>query len=108
MTEDWLAERLAGSPEPLRSGLESAIAGLDSSADLSAELMAAACRVLDDIRDRLEERDAAFDLLVADGLLTLACEAAGVSDPENLAERCRAMGPGGELGQMAERWAGRK
>ena len=40
-------------------------------------------------------------------LLTLACEAAAVTDPETLADRCRIMGPGGKLGSVASRWVGR-
>lgn len=104
MSRDWLQERLRNSPPPLRERLESHVATLDGEADLSDALVAAACDLLDSIRDRLDKREAAFDLLAADGLLTLACEAAAFSDPEGVAERCRGMGPDGELGRLAERW----
>lgn len=102
----WLEERLSETPEPLRARLESTIAELDPDVELGLELLRAAGRLLEGIRDHVEEREAAIDLLVADGLLTLACEAAAYSDPERLAESCRAMGPDGELGLLAGRWAG--
>jgi hypothetical protein len=104
---DWLERRLADTPSPLREGLEEAIAGLDPEAELSEALLAAATHTLQRIRDRFEYRDAAFDLLVADGLLTLACDAAAFSDPGTVEERCKAMGPSGELGRLAQTWAGR-
>ncbi len=103
----WLEERLAESPELLRSGVRSAIENLRPDGDLAEALLEAACRTLDAVRGRLEDREAAFELLVADGLLTLACEAAAKSDADALAERCRAMGPGGRLGRLAGDWAGR-
>jgi len=108
MAADWLRKRLRDSPPPLRERLDSHVARLDSEADLSGALVAAACDLLDRIRDRLDQREAAFDLLAADGLLTLACEAAAFSDAEALAERCRGMGPDGEIGRLAERWVRRK
>jgi hypothetical protein len=108
MSRDWLRKRLQDSPPPLRERLESHVAQLDGEADLSEALVVAACDLLDSIRDRLDQREAAFDLLAADGLLTLACEAAAYSDPETLAERCRGMGPDGELGRLAERWVRRE
>jgi hypothetical protein len=91
----------------LRERLERRIAGLDAENDLAAALVAAACEVLESVRGRIDRREAAFDLLAADGLLTLACEAAAYADAEGLAERCREMGPGGELGCASERWLGR-
>lgn len=106
-TGDWLRLRVVESPAPLRERLEEAVANLDPKVDLPDALMAAASALLEGARDRLKSRDAAFDLLAADGLLTLACEAAAFSDPGALAERCRAMGPGGELGRVAGRWVGR-
>jgi len=105
--EDWLRLRLAESPTPLRERLEGPIAKLTPDVDLPDALMAAACELLERARDRLDSRESAFDLLAADGLLTLACEAAAFSNPETLAEHCRAMGPGGELGRVADRWMGR-
>ncbi len=108
MTEaDWLGRRLADTPSPLREGLEKAIADLDPDVELSQALLAAARATLERIRNRLEHRDAAFDLLVSDGLLTLACDAAAFSDPATVEARCRDMGPGGDLGRLAERWARR-
>lgn len=104
---EWLSARLSETPEPLRERLETAIGEIDPDADLTRELLAAATRRLDALRDRLHDRTAAFELLVADGLLTLACEAAAFADPAEVAERCRAMGPGGGLGRVAERWLGR-
>lgn len=104
---DWLRSRLGNTPAPLREGLERAIAGLDPEMDLSEALLAAARGTLDGVRDRLGHRDAAFDLLVADALLTLACDAAAFSDPDTVAESCRAMGPGGALGRLAADWEGR-
>jgi hypothetical protein len=107
MDAGWLQERIAESPPPLQERLRDAVAGIDPTADLPDALLAVARELLDSVRGRLERRAAALDLLVADGLLTLACEAAASSEREALAERCRAMGPGGELGRIAERWAGR-
>lgn len=105
--EDWLKDRLAESPEPLRRHLEERVADLETGPALSDALVTAACDVLEGVRVRVERREAAFDLLVADGLLTLACEAAAYADPEGLAERCREMGPSGALGRVSERWVGR-
>ena len=104
---DWLRTRLSETPAPLRERLESAIEEIDPGADLTSELLAAATRRLDALRDKLHDRASAFELLVADGLLTLACEAAAFTDPAAVGERCRSMGPGGELGRVAERWLGR-
>lgn len=107
MRADWLQVRIGESPQPLQERLRDVVAGIDPGADLPDALLAAARDLLDSVRSGVEHRDVALDLLVADGLLTLACEAAAYSDPEVLAERCRAMGPSGELGRVAERWAGR-
>ncbi|UCF21054.1 MAG: hypothetical protein JSU87_06615 [Gemmatimonadota bacterium] len=104
---DWLEERLAKSPEPLRERLEAVVGRLDPNQELYQALLGAATELLDGVRGRLELRDSAFDLLVADGLLTLACEAVAFSDPDHLVEGCRAMGPDGELGRIAGRWARR-
>ncbi len=104
---DWLHSRLADSPAPLRRGLEDQIGRLEPGVNLAGELLLAACRLLDGVRGRLDRREAAFDLLVADGLLTLACEASARCDAATVEEACRAMGPGGELGRLAERWLGR-
>lgn len=104
---DWLERRLSESPEPLRGRLHSAVGELEPGADLSEALLNAACQILYTVRGRLEDREAAFELLVADGLLTLACEAAAISEPAALAQRCQAMGPGGRLGRLAGDWAGR-
>jgi hypothetical protein len=107
MDAAWLQDRIAESPLPLQERLREAVATIDPGAELCDELLAAARELLESVRGCLERRDAALDLLAADGLLTLACEAAASTYPEALAERCRAMGPGGELGRIAERWAGR-
>lgn len=107
MGSAWLQAKIAESPPPLQERLREAVAGIDPAADLPGALLAAARDLLEDVRDRLESRDAALDLLAADGLLTLACELTAASDPETLEECCRAMGPSGELGRIAERWAGR-
>ncbi len=107
MSEEWLRRRLAESPAPLRERLERRIRGLEVGAgDLPAALVSAAVEILESLRDSIEDREAAFELLTADGLLTLACEAAAYADPEHLPERCRDMGPSGELGRVAERWVG--
>jgi hypothetical protein len=106
MDSAWLQVKIGESPAPLQERLRKAVAGLDPAADLPDALLAAARDLLDGVRARLERRDAALDLLAADALLTLACEAAASADPDGLAERCRAMGPSGELGRIAERWAG--
>ncbi len=107
MDAGWLQERIDQSPLPLQARLREAVSAIDPAADLPKALLAAARDLLDGVRDRVEHRDAALDLLAADGLLTLACEAVASLDEEALAERCRAMGPSGELGRIAERWAGR-
>ncbi len=107
MTDEWLERRVVASPPPLRERLESAIAKLDARRQLSDALLDVACQVLEDVRVGLDRREAAFGLLLADGLLTLACEASAYDDPETVAKRCREMGPDGALGRMAERWAGR-
>lgn len=104
---DWLSERLAETPAELRRHLELAIDSIDGDLDIVTELMEAAVRLLESVRGRAGAREAAYDLLAADGLLTLACEAAAISDPDNVAERCRAMGPSGVLGELAARWAER-
>jgi VIT1/CCC1 family predicted Fe2+/Mn2+ transporter len=104
----WLQERIDGSPALLRSRLAEVVAGLGEKGDLAGALLAAAGAELEGVRGRLDEREAAFDLLVADALLTLACEAAAFSDPATVEERCRAMGPDGALGKLAESWAGRR
>jgi len=105
---DWLGKRLRDSPLPLRERLVARVERLDDEADLQGALVATACELLNDIRDRLDQRAVAFDLLAVDGLLTLACEAAAMADPEALAERCREMGPDGELGLLARRWMRRE
>jgi hypothetical protein len=106
--QEWLRRRLAESPGPLRERLERWIRDVDAEpGDLPGALVSAACEILESVRDSIETREAAFDLLTADGLLTLACEAAAYADPEGLAERCRDLGPSGELGRVAERWVGR-
>ena len=107
MDSAWLQAKISESPLPLQQRLRDAVAGIDPAADLPGELLAAARDLLDSLRGYMERRASALDLLVADGLLTLACEAAALSDPEALAERCRDMGPSGELGRVALRWAGR-
>ena len=107
MIPNWLSKRLKDSPTPLRERLEEIVGGLDPGADFAAALLEAACTLLEQVRARLEHREAALDLLVADGLLTLACEAAAFAEPDTLVERCQAMGPDGELGRVAARWAGR-
>ncbi len=107
MAADWLEARIAESPAPLRERLQAVVAGIDPAADRYEALLLAARTLLDAVRSRVEQREAALDLLVADGLLTLACEAAAYAEPAALAKRCRAMGPSGELGRVAERWAGR-
>jgi len=104
MAEEWLRRRVEASPAPLRERLESPIANLDPDLDLPDALLKAACDLLESARLRLESRESAYDLLAADGLLTLACESAAFSDPEMIAERCRDMGPGGRLGSVAARW----
>lgn len=106
MGENWLQHRLAESPAPLRQRLEPPLVQLAARDDLSGALLAAAIEMLEAVRDGLTSRDAAFDLLAADALLTLACEAAAYSNPETVAGRCRDMGPGGELGRLAENWVG--
>lgn len=103
---DWLGQVLSDTPDPLRAQLEAMVVDLPRDGDLPAALLAMACDVLDSVRERLDEREAAYDLLLADGLLTLACDAAARANPDSLVERCEAMGPGGALGRMAERWAG--
>jgi hypothetical protein len=104
MAKDWLRSRLEASPAPLRERLESPIANLDTDLDLSEALLEGACELLDRARQRLDLRESAYDLLAADGLLTLACEAAAISQPEKIADRCRDMGPSGRLGNVAARW----
>lgn len=103
---EWLGRVLADTPDPLRGRLAAMIDELPREGDVPGALLAMACQVLESVRDRLDDREAAYDLLLADALLTLACEAAAHSDPASLVERCAAMGPGGELGRLAERWAG--
>lgn len=102
----WLSDRISDTPEPLRERLQEAIGELDPEAELTGELLGAATRRLESVQNRLHHREAAFVLLVADGLLTLACEAAAFAHPARVGELCREMGPGGELGRLAERWLG--
>lgn len=102
----WLDERIADTPEPLRGKLQAAVSELEPEGELTRELLRAATRRLESVRSALHQREAAFDLLVADGLLTLACEAAAFGHPERVGELCREMGPGGELGRLADRWLG--
>ncbi len=107
MAPEWLLSRVAESPAPLRGALRAAVEALGPGPGLPEELLDSACQMLEDVRSRLDEREAAFDLLVADGLLTLACEAAALADPDGLADRCQAMGPSGALGRLAESWVER-
>lgn len=100
----WLSERISDTPKPLREKLEAVISELEPEGELTRELLRAATRRLESVQNRLHHREAAFDLLVADGLLTLACEAAAFGYPERVGDLCREMGPGGELGRLAERW----
>lgn len=104
-TDAWLKARLADSPPDLRQRLSDVIDALEVESDVAGALLEVGCRALASVRGRLDRRQAAYDLLLADGLLTLACEAAARDDPEHLAERCRAMGPSGRLGSFAAGWA---
>lgn len=104
--DDWLGRVLGDTPEPLKGRLLAMTGDLPRDENLAGALLSMAREALESVRHRLGERDAAYDLLLADGLLTLACEAVAHSDPTSLVERCEAMGPGGELGRLAERWAG--
>ena len=76
---DWLAERRPEAPEALaRRVVESVSEGSAGSADVGADVLLSAARV--QLRETLVRpgrvREAAFHLLVADALVTYACEAA--------------------------------
>ncbi len=105
---ECLETRVRAAPEPLRSGLASAIERLDDGPDLAERLVDLAIERIEEVRERLDHRDGAFDLLVADGLLTLACEVAALSRPTEVADRCRLMGPAGRLGELARTWAAKR
>lgn len=100
----WLHERLAESPTRLGRQLGEIVGSIPPDAELAEALLEASCERLDAVRTRLGHRESAFELLLADGLLTLACEAAARSGSEDLADRCRRMGPGGRLGRLAASW----
>ena len=73
----WLAGRTPPPPEAL------GLAAPEGTGDGAADLAAAGMDTLDRALAGTGERGGAYDLLVADALLTYACErAAGAPDPE--------------------------
>jgi hypothetical protein len=99
MTPDrvWLEARLEDAPPALRDAVLRAWEAASGGEGVTARCVEAACALLADERVALE-RGRAFDLLAADALVTLACEAAAETAPDRLAEIARALGPAGRLG----------
>ena len=83
--ERWIAERRPAPPEELATAIGEALAREDVGTGSIAEALASAARAqLDGARARTGRvRASAFSLLLADGLLTYACEAAlDTADPD--------------------------
>jgi len=76
----WLAEREPAPPEELRRRLVSAVAERGSSGETLG--VAAMAQLHETLTRPGRDREAAFHLLVADALLTYACEAA--TDKEDM------------------------
>ena len=76
--EDWVESRLGDAPEELRRAVVDAVNGQRSMVNGAPpdpqDLMAAAERVLAAIDPARTDRQAAFQLLAADALVTMACE----------------------------------
>lgn len=76
-TRDWLAGRTPPPPDALPLPVP------DGAGDPTVRLTEAGVQALERALAGTGERAGAFDLLVADGLLTYACErAASAADPE--------------------------
>lgn len=91
--EAWLAARLQGVPESLRSRIQEAIAAhaapLQAPApgvELASLLADAGARLLERAEAMPPSREAALALLAADALMTYACEALAEQAPERLGE----------------------
>jgi len=82
----WLAARLPEPPAALHARMDEALASLPpaesaAAASLESRLGEAAVACLAAALEKGESRDAAFDLLAADALLTYGCEAAVEAAP---------------------------
>ncbi|HEX9691696.1 MAG TPA: hypothetical protein VGA22_06325 [Gemmatimonadales bacterium] len=75
---DWVESRLSAAPEALRRAVVNAVNGqwsmVNGASPDPQDLMAAAERVLAAIDPARTDRQAAFQLLAADALVTMACE----------------------------------
>lgn len=80
----WLAERRPVPPDELATALHDVLARRRPTGSTAEALLAAARQGLDEARARPGRvRESAFTLLLADGLLTYACEAAlDAEDPD--------------------------
>lgn len=103
----WLVDRLDDTPPGLRERLQEVVQRLPEGPVIDS-LLEAACSTLEAVRGRIDLRESAFELLLADGLLTLACEAAAHEEPDRLVEVCRVMGPAGRLGELTTGWGSRR
>lgn len=81
----WLGERLAGAPEALRARVSDWAPAASSDADLAEDLVAGACRALEEAVGQGRDRAAALDLLAADALVTLGLLRQAETEPEKLA-----------------------
>jgi hypothetical protein len=81
----WVESRLERVPASLRARMTEVLGAQSDGPVTAAALRAAAEGLLQDVVARGEKADPG-DLLAADALVTLACEAASEFDPERLAE----------------------
>ncbi|MCI0435681.1 MAG: hypothetical protein L0271_18850 [Gemmatimonadetes bacterium] len=84
----WLGARLQRAPVGLRARMQDALDGIDSSGEPSDTLLEAAAACIARAVALQQDRRAALDLLAADGLLTIACDAA--TDAGEFARRASA------------------
>ncbi len=78
-SDPWLAARTTGAPGDLSARMRSAwaqVQGADARMSRSRRLLEAAATCIERALGAGSDRRAALDLLAADGLLTVACDAA--------------------------------
>jgi hypothetical protein len=80
----WLSERIAGGPAPLRTRVLEHAAAVGDAGSLAETLALAAERVLAIVEEHPGDRTIALDLLAADALITLALLAQAEGAPERL------------------------
>jgi hypothetical protein len=96
----WIEERSEGMPAALQPALHAGIADVRSTGDVAAGLIDGAAVLLERVLSSMPmRRDQALDLLAADALATMACEAAA-DDPATFEMHARhAMKTIGSMGR---------